>query len=119
MFVFVVYIMIVLFYNLLNVFGYWTLNIYYYYSYYHYYYYCYYNCYYYYYYYHYGYYMTLIHQNNLGTELFFILDLKMFKLEMRRIRSSNLFHSVGAAKLKIIQTIYSLCMVGLLTINHH
>ena len=50
--------------------------------------------------------MTLIHQNNLDTELFFILDLKMFKLEMRRIRSSNLFHSVGAAKLKIIQRKY-------------
>ena len=29
-----------------------------------------------------------------------ISDLKVFRLEMRRIRLSNLFHSVGAAKLK-------------------
>ena len=44
----------------------------------------------------------IIHQNNLGTELFLfqILDLKVFRLEMHRIRLSNLFHSVGAAKLK-------------------
>ena len=44
--------------------------------------------------------MTPIYHNNLGTELFFISDLKVFILEMRRIRLSNLFHSVGAAKLK-------------------
>ena len=29
-----------------------------------------------------------------------ISDLKVFRLEMRRIRLSSLFHSVGAAKLK-------------------
>ena len=53
--------------------------------------------------------MTLIHQNNLGTKLFFISDLKVFRLEMRRIRLSiyNLFHSVGAAKLKDLGTISS------------
>ena len=44
--------------------------------------------------------MTPIHQNNLGTETVFISDLKVFRLEMRCIRLSNLFHSVGAAKLK-------------------
>ena len=52
--------------------------------------------------------MTPIHQNNLETELFYLKsdlllslsDLKVFRLEMLRIRISNLFHSVGAAKLK-------------------
>ena len=43
--------------------------------------------------------MALIHQNILGTEFFFA-DLKMFRLEMHCILLSNLFHSVGAAKLK-------------------
>ena len=45
--------------------------------------------------------MTPIHKNNLGTGLF-LSHLKVFRLEMRRIRLSNLFHSVlySAAKLK-------------------
>ena len=34
------------------------------------------------------------------NRIVFISDLKVFRLEMRRIRLSNLFHSVGAAKLK-------------------
>ena len=45
-------------------------------------------------------YMTPMHQNNLGTELFLSQILKMFRLVMRLIRLSNLFHSLGAAKLK-------------------
>ena len=45
--------------------------------------------------------MTPIHQNNLGTTMFLsYADLKMFRLEICRIRLSNLFHSVGTAKLK-------------------
>ena len=43
--------------------------------------------------------MTPKHQNSLGIELF-LSQIKMFRLEMRRIRLSNLFHSVGAAKLR-------------------
>ena len=43
--------------------------------------------------------MTLIHQNIPGTE-FFLSDLKMFRSEMHCILLPNLFHSVGAAKLR-------------------
>ena len=42
--------------------------------------------------------MTPIHQNNYEQNCIFISDLKVFRLEMRHVRLSNLFHSVGAAK---------------------
>ena len=44
--------------------------------------------------------MAPIHQNNLWNRIVFISNLKVFRLEMRHIRLFNLFHSVGAAKLK-------------------
>ena len=44
-------------------------------------------------------YMTPIHKKKIRNRIVFISDLKVFRLEMLRIRLSNLFHPVGAAKL--------------------